>query len=165
LTPQPDIAYAGFWRRLTAFILDSFLFGAGITPLLVILYGRNYFYWHEQNTDLFAFYGVADSLLTLVLPLVLIITFWVKLGATPGKLLMDCQVVDAATLQPPGWKQATLRCFAYAISAVLLYLGFLWIAFDKRKQGLHDKLAKTLVLHRGDDYANDSLAKLTAHIK
>jgi uncharacterized RDD family membrane protein YckC len=36
--------------------------------------------------------------------------------------------------------------FSKYLSAILLCIGFLMVAFDTRKQGLHDKLAKTLVL-------------------
>lgn len=157
------LKYAGFWRRLLAFILDSFLFSAVVAPLLLLIYGRDYFYWSSEQAGMFTTYGLADFLLTTLLPIVLIIGFWVKLGATPGKLLLDCRVVDANTLQPLGWKKALLRCVAYAASALPIYLGFVWIAIDKRKQGLHDKLAKTLVLHQADDYAHDSLSKLMEH--
>ncbi len=158
-----QLQYAGFWRRLLAFLLDSFLFSAVVAPLLVLSYGRDYFYWSSEQTGIFAMYGLIDFLLTTLLPLLLIIGFWVKLGATPGKLLLDCRVVDANTLQPLSWKKALLRCLAYVASALPLYLGFVWIAVDKRKQGLHDKLAKTLVLHQADDYASESLRKLMEH--
>lgn len=142
-----EIVYAGFWRRLTAFILDLFLFNACVAPILVAIYGRNYS-------------GTADFIFTLLLPIALTIVFWVKLGATPGKLLLDCRIVDVNTLQPIGWKQAGLRCVGYAISVALFCLGFLWIAWDKRKQGLHDKLVNTVVLHQADDYALESLPDL-----
>jgi len=157
------IQYAGFWRRLLAFILDSFLFSAVVAPLLLLIYGRDYFYWSSEQTEMFTWYGPTDFLLTTLLPILLIIGFWVKLGATPGKLLLDCRVVDANTLQPLGWKKALLRLVAYAASFLPFCLGFVWIAVDKRKQGLHDKLAKTLVLHQADDYARESLSKLMEH--
>ncbi len=158
---QPDtIHYAGFWRRLLAFILDSFLFSAIIAPVQLLIYGRDYFYWSSEQAGMFAVYGPLDFLLTTLLPVLLIAGFWIKLGATPGKLLMDCRVVDANTLQRLGWKQALLRCLAYIVSALPVYLGFVWIAVDKRKQGLHDKLAKTLVLRHADDYARESLDNL-----
>ena len=161
---QPDhIQYAGFWRRLLAFIIDSFLFSAVIAPLQLLIYGRAYFYWSSEQAGMFDVYGPLDFLLSILLPVLLIIGFWSKLGATPGKLLLDCRVVDADTLQLPGWKKALLRCLAYTISALPLYLGFAWIAVDKRKQGLHDKLAKTLVLHQADDYAHEPLGKLMEH--
>ncbi len=160
MTDTTHIHYAGFWRRLIAFVLDSFLFSAVIAPILLLIYGRDYFYWSSEQSGIYAVYGVADFLLTSVLPVILIIGFWVKLGATPGKLLFDCRVVDAKTLQPLSWKKALLRCLAYLASALPIYLGFVWIAFDKRKQGLHDKLAGTLVLREADDYAHEPLHKL-----
>lgn len=157
MTDPEHIQYAGFWRRLLAFILDSFLFYAVVAPLLMLSY------WSSEQVGVFAIYGIADFLLTTLLPVVLIIGFWIKLSATPGKLLLDCKVVDAKTLQPLGWKKALLRCLAYVVSALPVYLGFVWIAFDKRKQGLHDKLAGTLVLQEADDYALEPLDKLLEH--
>ncbi|MDH3948054.1 MAG: RDD family protein [Gammaproteobacteria bacterium] len=157
MTDPEHIQYAGFWRRLLAFILDSFLFYAVVAPLLMLSY------WSSEQVGVFAIYGIADFLLTTLLPVVLIIGFWIKLSATPGKLLLDCKVVDAKTLQPLGWKKALLRCLAYVVSALPVYLGFVWIAFDKRKQGLHDKLAGTLVLQEADDYAREPLDKLLEH--
>jgi len=38
------------------------------------------------------------------------------------------------------------RYFAYFISTIPLCLGFLWITFDRKKQGWHDKLAGTVVV-------------------
>ena len=157
MTDPEHIQYAGFWRRLLAFILDSFLFYAVVAPLLMLSY------WSSEQVGVFAIYGIADFLLTTLLPVGLIIGFWIKLCATPGKLLLDCKVVDAKTLQPLSWKKALLRCLAYLASALPIYLGFVWIAFDKRKQGIHDKLAGTLVLHEADDYAREPLDKLLEH--
>lgn len=165
MNPPDSIQYAGFWRRLVAFLLDSFLFSAVIAPVQLLIYGRDYFYWSSEQSGIFAIYGPADFLLTTLLPVLLIIAFWVKLGATPGKLLMDCRVVDANTLEPLSWKKALLRCLAYLVSALPVYLGFVWIAVDKRKQGLHDKLARTLVLHQADDYANVSLSQIQEHFR
>ena len=41
---------------------------------------------------------------------------------------------------------AFLRYLGYVISAIPLFLGFIWIAFDKQKQGFHDKIAGTFVV-------------------
>jgi len=154
------IQYAGFWRRLGAFALDALLYTAFTTPVLVALYGRDYFTWTAAQDSPFAVYGLADLLLTNLLPLLAVAFCWVRWGATPGKWLLNCQVVDAHTLQPLTWKQAGLRLLGYLVSAMLLYLGFLWIAFDRRKQGLHDKLVGSVVLHRSPDDAGESLEHL-----
>lgn len=156
-TPLP---YAGFWRRLLAFFIDYLLLSALLAPLLFLIYGRGYFLWLTEVDGLFEIYGVADLLISKLLPFLLLVILWRRLGATPGKILLDCRVVDAKTLKTLSLRTAIIRAGAYIISALPVYLGFIWMAIDKRKQGLHDKLAGTLVLHDPDDYANLSLQEL-----
>ena len=74
------------------------------------------------------------------------ILFWRFRGATPGKMLTKAKIVKASNLGQPSTGQLTGRFFAYLVSFVPACLGFLWIAFDKRKQGWHDKLAGTVVV-------------------
>lgn len=152
-----SIRYAGFWRRLFAFLLDSMLFSVLILPLLLLIYGRDYFTWLAADTDMLASYGVLDLFISNVLPFILLVIFWRRWQATPGKLLLDCRVVDAQTLQPLTLKQAIIRALGYIVSALPLYLGFLWMAWDKRKQGLHDKLAGSVVIQVADDYSEITL--------
>jgi uncharacterized RDD family membrane protein YckC len=157
---QSSVEYAGFWRRLLAVLIDTTLYSILITPIFVALYGRDYFYWQKTSTELFAVYSAADFIFTIIIPIGLTIIFWRYFSATPGKLLLDCKIVNANTHKPLHWKQASLRYLAYIASAVPLYLGFAIIGLDKRKQGLHDKLAKTVVLHTPHNYANMSLQEL-----
>ena len=74
------------------------------------------------------------------------LAFWRCQGATPGKIAIAARIVDAQTGQPPSTARLVVRLFAYVVSALPLYLGFLWIAFDRRKQGWHDKIAGTVVI-------------------
>lgn len=154
------LSYAGFWRRLLAFFIDYLLLTALLAPLLFLVYGRGYFLWLAEVDGLFEIYGVADLLLSKLLPFLLLVMLWRRLGATPGKILLDCRVVDAQTLEALSLRSAIIRAAGYILSALPVYLGFLWMAIDKRKQGLHDKLAGTLVMHDPDDYANLSLQEL-----
>ncbi len=149
--------YAGFWRRLGAFALDALLFTALTAPIRVALFGRAAFAG-PAGIDL-AFLAM-DLLLDWLLPSFAILWCWQRWGATPGKWLMEIQVLDARTLQPPTWRQGALRLLGYLVSAALFYLGFLWIAFDRRKQGLHDKLAATVVVRRAPDLSQQPLARL-----
>jgi uncharacterized RDD family membrane protein YckC len=87
----------------------------------------------------------------------------VKFLGTPGKLLLNCHVVDATTGASLRAGQAVLRYFAYIISTLPLCLGFLWIAWDKRKQGFHDKIAKSVVVIQ--DAAQTSLADLEKELR
>ena len=135
-----DLSYAGFWIRLWAFVIDSVLALALISPALWFAYGR-VFDLSENG-----FRGPADLLIQLVLPAVAIVLFWVFRSATPGKMAIGAQILDARTGKPPSVAQLIARYFAYYLSILPLGLGFLWIAFDDRKQGWHDKLAGTVVV-------------------
>ena len=71
--------------------------------------------------------------------------FWVLVGRTPGKAALGLRVVrmDERAL---GWGTAVTRVAGYALSSILM-IGFLWIAIDRRRQGFHDKLARTFVIY------------------
>lgn len=79
--------------------------------------------------------------------MVLVIFFWVRYRGTPGKHLMNCQVVDATTFGNLRVRQALLRYVGYFISLLPLGLGFFWIIRDKKKRGFHDLIAHTVVIH------------------
>jgi uncharacterized RDD family membrane protein YckC len=78
------------------------------------------------------------------------IVFWRYRGATPGKMAIGAKIVDARTGGAPSTARLVLRFFAYLASMLPLGLGFLWIAFDRRKQGFHDKIARTAVIYDED---------------
>ena len=128
-------SFGGFWQRLAATLLDALLFSALMTPLTLLLAGTG---------------APLELLGNWLLPFVLTLGCWVWLGGTPGKLLMGCEVVDAGSGARPGVSQALLRYIGYMLSALPLGLGFLWILWDRRKQGFHDKLAGTLVIREDD---------------
>lgn len=137
------LEYAGFWIRTWASIIDTFLLILIIFPLLVSIYGWSYF---DESSDLIA--GPADFLISWVLPAVAVIVFWIYKQATPGKMAVSAKIVDATTGQPASTAQLVGRYFAYILSALPLCLGMIWVAFDKRKQGWHDKLAGTVVIKK-----------------
>ncbi len=64
---------------------------------------------------------------------------------TVGKILMDIKVVDLYGRRV-SFFVATNRFFAKYLSALLLFVGYLMILFDAKNQGLHDKIARTLVV-------------------
>ena len=90
--------------------------------------------------------GFADVLVNLVLPAVLVIGLWLYLGATPGKMAMSARIVDADTGEPLSATQSVIRYVGYFVSFIPLGIGYLWIAFDRRKQGWHDKTANSVVV-------------------
>ena len=64
--------------------------------------------------------------------------------ATLGKMAMSIVVTDISGNRV-SFGRATGRHFAKIISAIILYIGYLMIAFTEKKQGLHDIIADTLV--------------------
>ena len=69
-----------------------------------------------------------------------------KKGRTLGKRLVGVKVVDAASHRYPTKTQAWGRLLAYFMSSLILYIGFLMPLWTKRKQGLHDLMANTIVI-------------------
>ncbi|MEP1273854.1 MAG: RDD family protein, partial [Marinomonas sp.] len=65
--------------------------------------------------------------------------------ATLGKMALGIVVTDEAGGQI-SFLRATGRYFAKILSALILLIGFIMVAFTERKQGLHDMLASTLVV-------------------
>jgi uncharacterized RDD family membrane protein YckC len=132
--------YVGFWARVGASLVDTVLLCAILYPVLTAIYGRDY--W----TDPSRVHGPVDVLLQWVLPALAVIAFWITRQATPGKMLIRARIVDADSGQPLTRRQAIVRYLGYYVSLLGLGLGFLWVAWDRRKQGWHDKLAGTVVI-------------------
>ena len=151
-----EVRYAGFWIRFVAFIIDTFIVSLFVGPLLWKIYGSEYFQDYvdllQGRIDLTAdrpmFAGPADMFVSLVLPAIAIVIFWIARAATPGKMVLSLKIVDANTLAPLSTMQSIGRYLGYYVSMFGMMLGFLWIAFDARKQGWHDKLARTVVIHQ-----------------
>ncbi|MDX1432182.1 MAG: RDD family protein [Gammaproteobacteria bacterium] len=150
---QPSAAaaeprYVGFWARFLAMIIDSIL----ITVVLALIIGA--FFGQEYLQQAVAGDPAASAslglayLIQLLLPAAIIIAFWIYRSATPGKMVISAEIVDAKSLGKPSTIQLILRYVGYYVSTIVLCLGFLWVAFDARKQGWHDKIAGTLVVKR-----------------
>ncbi len=135
-----NVEYAGFWIRFAALILDSIFILAITWPLLIYIYGWEYF-----DSPTFVM-GIADILISWILPFVVVIMFWKIKQSTPGKMLFSLRVVDERTGATLSTSQCVLRYFGYFLSMLPLFMGYFWVGFDKRKQGWHDKIGKSVVI-------------------
>ena len=139
------LEYAGFWRRFLAVTIDGiilnisssiiFIFLAIIASVIGISSETEYGTIFLQNTLFIANIG---SLLYYLF-------FWVKGGQTPGKMAMSLKIVTRER-NNISFGRALLRYFGYLVSSLMLGIGYLWIAWDKNKQGIHDKIAGTYVI-------------------
>jgi uncharacterized RDD family membrane protein YckC len=151
-----QLEYGGFWLRVFASLIDTVLFGLLLLPILTLTVGD--VQWSTVEGD-----GMSASTLSLetlhipgglnllinyVLPAVVVLLFWLYKSATPGKLMLNLVIVDARTGEKPTTAQWLIRYLGYYISGFFIMLGFIWVGLDKKKQGWHDKLAGTVVLHK-----------------
>lgn len=121
--------------------IDYFLLLIISLLLLFYIYGEEYF----SQTEYFLA-GPADFVISHVFPFLATVLFWVYRQATRGKMVISAKIVDARTGKKPSTGQFIGRYLGYIPSTLFLGMGFLWVAFDKKKQGWHDKLAGTVVI-------------------
>lgn len=140
MADEPQVEYAGFWLRAWAAAVDALLFTLCSVSLLYAIHGRPYFKLsvHER--------GPVDFLNSFVLINLLVPLFWLVCGATPGKMAVAAKIVDARTGGKPGPRRLLIRFLGYYLAFLTFGLSVLWIAFDRRKRGLHDLLAGTAVV-------------------
>jgi uncharacterized RDD family membrane protein YckC len=151
--------YAGFWRRFVAYTIDSFIiFFVFLT--LTIVAGVAYFTGAlSHNSQVLMDELTHPEQLGPVGMVILssytflfigYFTFFHGLtGRTPGKKLLVLQVVHTDG-SPISFGTAFLRSVGYLVSSLLftIPLGYIWAAFDKKKQAWHDKIAGTVVIIR-----------------
>ena len=135
-----DLKYVGFWKRTVAGLVDTFLILLVIFPILVWVYGIEYL--NNEHLEK----GSVDFIINYVFPTIAVILLWRYYQATPGKMIFNATIVDAKTGGKPSLRQLIIRYLGYIISTIPLGLGIFWVAFDKKKQGFHDKLANTVVV-------------------
>ena len=147
---------AGFFSRMMAFLLDIFLLAIlGLMSGLVIFLVLHFFRYKQildfvksllGVEDEFAqFIGLISPILFLVV-LIYFVFFWTLVGYTPGKALLGLRIVRQDG-RPLSVGRALLRYLGYWISAIPLFLGFIWVLIDRQHEGWHDKLANTHVIY------------------
>jgi uncharacterized RDD family membrane protein YckC len=141
--------YAGFVTRLVAFVIDRLVIGIA---MLLIAVSVDFIMNAFQINQVLFFDEIpsqAGAILGAVVYLLLSISydtgFWLIAGQTLGKRVMGLRIVrtDSERLR---LGNAIRRVLGYVVSSIL-FLGFLWILLDNRRQGFHDKLAGTFVVY------------------
>ncbi|MGH8214605.1 MAG: RDD family protein [Rhodanobacteraceae bacterium] len=147
----PDL-YAGFWRRVAAWIIDTLIIGA-THWLLVLSFGT---WLLVPWAMLGGAHGAATArFLDLGLQPLGILIFWLyfavfessTLQATPGKLALGLIVTDDYGRRI-GFARATGRYFGKFVSVLILGVGFLLAGWTARKQALHDFMAGCCVVRK-----------------
>ena len=148
-----EIQYAGFWKRFLAYWVDV-LITLPLSLVLLELLGMEPFALFSITTmaELEKLQSASNNttILSMAIGFLFYIIMWVNYdGATPGKKLVGIKIQknDGSKVNYP---TAIIRYLGYFISAIVACLGFLWVAWDKKKQGWHDKIAGTVVVKTGE---------------
>ncbi|MGK2944057.1 MAG: RDD family protein [Desulfuromonadales bacterium] len=143
--PAPqDQPKAGFWLRVIACMLDFFLLGMvqGLLSLLINLVIGMLGIATEDDPAV----GLVLMLFGVSLIIGYVVFFTGYCGQTPGKMALRIKVIRIDG-SPVSYSRAFLREVpGKFISIILLGIGYLMVAFDSQKQGLHDKIADSYVI-------------------
>jgi uncharacterized RDD family membrane protein YckC len=144
--PVPVI---GMWRRFFASVVDSVLMTMiGVALLALGLYLA---YDSDPNASIERLLLEFDTTTwvlngaSVLIAIIYYVGCWTLGGQTIGKWLAGIKVVGDDG-NPPSLAAAGLRYLGYLINNIVFSIGFLAVAFDKRKQGWHDKMANTFVI-------------------
>ena len=163
--------YATLNRKIIAFGIDIVIITLVLSPILNFLmmiffgsdsnntpeiqraFGQSQTIEISTLTDyIFSVISSAKWLLVQFIMLLFVTIYfvycWTKMGASIGKLVMRCRIVDADTYQAITMKQAIIRMLGHLLNILTLGIGLFMADFTKRKQGLHDKIANTVVVIR-----------------
>ncbi len=169
--PAPGIEYAGFWIRTAAYLLDTIPFfvlglvvvipmmAAGfdvlrdvpLPPPGTLINSPEYQAYQTRLAQAMTeamggFYPIFG--LFQLLSIAYFVGMWTWRQQTLGMMALGLRVARDADGQPPGFARSLLRYVGYWLSWIALFIGFIWVAFDSRKQGWHDKIAGTVVVRR-----------------
>jgi uncharacterized RDD family membrane protein YckC len=140
--------YVGFWPRVGATVIDAIIIWVITLPILTMTYGAAY--WHDTKL----IHAPAEVIVSWIFPIVATVWLWVATGQTPGKMVIGARVVDAETGERLSVGQALGRYLSYFLSVLGLFVGYLWVGLDPKKQGWHDHLAGTVVIRKRDRRAD-----------
>jgi uncharacterized RDD family membrane protein YckC len=161
--------YAGFWRRWVAYMIDGFIISVVFITLMFIAGiaffagtisgGSNAWMAEISNPEMIVSYTLWFWLFSTLINIAYFTYFHGSTGRTPGKMLLGLQVV-AIDGNRISYGIAFLRSVGYLVSSICFCLGYIWVGFDRKKQGWHDKIAGTIVIIREkeDDSAGISIS-------
>lgn len=162
--------YAGFWKRFGAWVIDYLILMVPIT-IIALSMGATDAFEHlmaQMHSGTATAVAVAEyskairpvSIIAMIIGFVYYVAFECsKLQATPGKLAVGLRVTDLNG-QRLGVGRSVARNvirLVNVITALLPFICYIVVAWTERKQGLHDMMARTLVLNgRASEFKPDA---------
>lgn len=150
---EKEYPYASFSSRAGARIIDLlFLLAVFNLFYLVDRFGAEGGLWPPSRwTDELAVPGefsvanVLRGVFFFGFPIFYYVYLHGAYGQTFGKMAFRIRALNEDG-SPMNYRRAFLRWLSYFLCDATLYFGYVWALFDKRNQGLHDKVCKTIVV-------------------
>lgn len=139
---------AGFWIRAAAYLLDLPIL-VGIMVVLGTVTGigpalSGALRSPQPDVRLSAF--VLIDVIALVVWIAYFVPTWQR-GATIGMRAVGLELVDTSSGRRISYPRAMLRALMLQVAFAPAWIGVLWVAWDPRRQGWHDKVARTQVVY------------------
>jgi uncharacterized RDD family membrane protein YckC len=151
---QPVFNYAGFWKRLVAYLLDQIIIsviGFFIVVPVLAMVGLSLFSSDFEPSDEFIITLITAYFSLIILLLAAEWLYFALMesmkGATLGKMALGIIVTDLQGNRI-SFGRATGRYFAKIISSLTILVGYIMAGFTQRKQALHDIIAGCLVINK-----------------
>ncbi len=138
---RENITLASIPSRAMAFVIDEVI----VSMLFIAIYWDKF--TNSANVEQTVIL-MNTMVMYVMLIKVLYHGFFVWMyGATPGKMVAKIRVIYMYDLDNPSPGQALLRALVRVVSETIFYLGFVWAMLNPKREGWHDKAARTLVVN------------------
>lgn len=151
-----EVVYAGFWKRVAAYLIDAFVIGIAtqIVQLVVmgVFFGINASSMSNPETMFASGTGILFVMALYLVPLAMNAAYYAAFHASSKQATLGKMAVGIKVVRTDGTRislaRGVGRFFATILSSLILGIGFLMAGFTERKQALHDMICDTLVVDK-----------------
>jgi uncharacterized RDD family membrane protein YckC len=146
---RPATPYAGIATRAVALAIDALLAhvivlsGGAVLALVASLVG---------DAQLDTLGAILAGVAWIAVVGFYFVLFWSTAGQTPGMRVLALRVLGPDG-EHPRIARSIVRVIGLALAIVPLFAGFIPVLFDRRRRGLPDLLARTVVIYDGAELA------------
>lgn len=151
INEEKNYKYGGFWVRFVASIIDGIVIYIIHSITALVFFGSMFPMPQDPDNVSLEFLFSAQYVGASVFSLLLDVVYYAGMQssskqATIGKMAFDLKVVrtDGSRIS---FLRGVGRYFSKWVSAIILMIGYIMAAFDRRKQALHDKIADTMIVY------------------
>jgi uncharacterized RDD family membrane protein YckC len=157
---QKTIQVVGIGRRFAALFIDYLILTLVVNVILFLIIAPIFNPFQnisvpptEIDQSTIILFNLVMNFIALLIVGIYFVSFWATKGQTLGKMALGIKVVTTNGL-PVSFGRAILRFIGYIVGSIIIWLGFIWAGFDGKRQGWHDKMANTYVVHKDTQFSS-----------